>query len=88
MEEAAKTYEELLFSYAQMTEAAPSVFEMGRYYEISSGLDLAVMEQDKRPPSRLWKKCCPVWKRSAVSGNHFSIDTWISKKGDRNLQPG
>lgn len=74
MEEAAKTYEELLFSYAQMTEAALSglyqlaleekdlerarklvkklseaarCFEMGRYYEISSGLDLAVMEQDE-----------------------------------------
>lgn len=46
MEEAAKTYEELLFSYAQMTEAA-RCFEMGRYYEISSGLDLAVMEQDE-----------------------------------------
>lgn len=74
MEEAAKTYEELLFSYAQMTGAtlhglyqlaleekdlkragkfveklseAARFYEMGRYYEVSSGLDLAVMEQDE-----------------------------------------
>lgn len=73
-EEAARTYEELLFSYAQMTGAAlhglyqlaleekdlkrarrlveklseaARCFEMGRYYEISSGLELAVMEEDE-----------------------------------------
>ena len=74
MEEAAKTYEELLFSYAQMTGAtlhglyqlaleekdlkragkfveklseAARFYEMGRYYEVSSSLELAVMEQDE-----------------------------------------